>query len=479
MNTNLLVYTDASFASKSEAFDYLVNMGLTDIADQAIGSIVLVTPADPEAGFGIADQMAFYQLQSAMCNVGFSIRGEDGSVSYADNAYYGGVTYRYLIGISGGATFINDYVAGTMDYISRIAGLLLVDGSMSHISEVATFVPTYLVNPADATVEKYKSVNEVDAWGIDGDVEYYYNQAQPLQKVFVEKAEEVDLKAVVSSAYYDMFINALRVPIIQPNLYTASTEYAGYNWNAAPYSLGEHNAIIDGVTVDGINVVEHQEDRFKDIVNESGEYLDTWYELLPDEALNNTAPAGTVPLILANHGGGDDPLQYLDEIGMMNLVGEKRFAVVAPYHSNPRGLLSEVLPKLVEYMLDTYPALDASRVYVTGYSMGGRASLATLYGDASLFAAAVPQGTVTYLGTEEQDAQYQDIDIPIMFMTSTYDFHMDEPTLTLRISYYFGMKSISFDYTTLINKYLEFNEMEPVAFDFETYPMSGFKGDTY
>ena len=479
MNTNLLVYTDASFASKSEAFDYLVNMGLTDIVDQAIGSIVLVTPIDPETGFGIADQMAYYQLQSAMCNVGFSVRGEEGSFSYADNAYYGGVTYRYLIGVSGGATFINDYVAGTLDYISRIAGLLLVDGTMSRISEVASFVPTYLVNPADATVEKYKSANQVDACGFSGDVNYYYNQAQPLQKVFVEKAEQVDLKAVVNSAYYDLFIKALRVPVIKPNLYTASTQYTNYNWNAAPYSLGERNAIIDGVTVDGVYVVEHQEDRFKDIATETGEYLDTWYELLPDEVLNNTVPAGTVPLILANHGGGDDPLQYLDEIGLINLVGEKRFAVVAPYHSNAGTTLPDVLPKLVEYMLETYPALDASRVYVTGYSMGGRASLATLCGDASLFAAAVPQGAVTYLGTEEQDAQYQNVDIPIMFMTSTFDFHMDEPTLTLRISYYFGMKQISFDYTTLINKYLEFNEMEPVEFDFETYPMSGFKGDRY
>ena len=479
MSTNLLVYTDAVFASKGEALAYLTDMGLTEIINEAVGSIVLVTPSDPTAGFGLADQMAFYQLQSAMCNVGFSMRDESGSTYYADNAYYGGVTYRYLIGIGSGATFINDYIAGTTDYISRIAGLLLVGGDMARISEVADFVPTYLVNPSDETVEKYKAANDVDACGFNGDVTYYYNQAQPLQKVYVENADSVDLKTLVSKAYYDMFINALRVPVIKPNLYTASTAYASYNWNAAPYSLGERNAIISGVTVDGVYVVEHQEDRFKDIVTERGDYLDTWYELLPDEVLNNTAPAGTVPLVLANHGGGDDPLQYLDEIGLINLVGEERFAIVAPYHSNAGSVLPDVLPKLAQYMLDTYPALDASRVYVTGYSMGGRATLASLCGDASLFAAAVPQGAVTYLGTPEQDAQYANVDIPIMFMTSTYDFHIDEPTLTMRLSYYFGMQSITFDYTTLLNMYLGFNEMEPVAFDFDAYPMSGFKSDLY
>ncbi len=479
MNTNLLVYTATSFASKDEALAYLTDMGLTAIADAAIGSIVLVTPSNPEAGFGLADQMAFYQLQSAMCNVGFSLRNESGSVYYADNAYFGGVTYRYLIGIDDGASFINDYIAGTMDYISRIAGLLLVGGNMSRISEVASFVPTYLVNPSDEAVKKYKAANEVDAWGFTGDVNYFYNQAQPLQKVYVEYADSVDLKSIANNVYYNMFIKALRVPVIKPNLYTASTAYTNYNWNAAPYSLGERNAIIDGVTTDGIYVTTHQEDRFKDIASDKGEYLDTWYELLPDEVLNNTAPAGSVPLVLANHGGGDDPLQYLDEIGLIKLVGEERFAIIAPYHSNVTSLLPDVLPRLAQYMLDTYPALDASRVYVTGYSMGGRASLAALCGDASLFAAAVPQGAVTYLGTEVQDAQYQNADIPIMFMTSTYDFHIDEPTLTMRLNYYFGMQSITFDYTTLINLYLGFNEMDKVDFDFEAYPMSGFKSNTY
>jgi hypothetical protein len=111
--------------------------------------------------------------------------------------------------------------------------------------------------------------------------------------------------------------------------------------------------------------------------------------------------------------------------------------------------------------------------------MGGRATMATLSGNARVFAAAVPQGAVTYLATEDQAKQYAHTDIPILFTTSTYDFHMDEATLTLRLNYYFGMKTITFDYTTLINQNLGYNGMNPVQFDFAAYPMSGFKGDTY
>ena len=36
-------------------------------------------------------------------------------------------------------------------------------------------------------------------------------------------------------------------------------------------------------------------------------------------------------------------------------------------------ILPEVLPRLVTYMLETYPELDPSRVYVTGYSGGAGA----------------------------------------------------------------------------------------------------------
>ena len=44
MNTNLLVYTDEQFAGKDDALNYLKGLGLTDMADEATGSVVLVTP---------------------------------------------------------------------------------------------------------------------------------------------------------------------------------------------------------------------------------------------------------------------------------------------------------------------------------------------------------------------------------------------------------------------------------------------------
>lgn len=481
MNTTILVYTDQTFESKDAALAYLKELGLTDMADEATGSVVLVTPISPDTGFGDADQYAYYLLQSAMCNIGFSVRSDDTVSYYADAGYFGGLTYRYLIGVDGGATFLNNYVSSTFDYISRVAGMLLVGGDMEKIRTVAAPVPVWLVNPGKAVAGKYSDANEADSSGRNGDDELYYNQEHPLQQVIVTETEKADLASCVHNAYYDMFIKAMRIPVVKAGLYTASTEYRNYRWNQAPYSLGARNPILSGVTPDGIHVVEHQEERFSDYKAPNGEYITTWYEFLPEEVLDGTAREHSIPLILVNHGGGDDPVQAVDELGFLKLAGEKRIAMVAERHSSelpgsglasasPYDTMSDVLPELIRYMLETYPQLDPSRVYVTGYSMGGGATNRAVYGDASVFAAAVNMSGTPYTHLEGQEAQFKDIDIPMMLTTCTYDTytHFDSAN---------GI--IAEDFQMNINDYLSYNEMPTVEFDFDAYPMSGFKGDTY
>jgi len=50
-NTNIMVFAEKSFQDKDAALTYLKDLGLINIIDMAIGSVVLVTPSDPKAGF--------------------------------------------------------------------------------------------------------------------------------------------------------------------------------------------------------------------------------------------------------------------------------------------------------------------------------------------------------------------------------------------------------------------------------------------
>ncbi len=481
MNTNILVYTEESFESKDDALAYIKNLGLDTIIEEAGGSVVLVTPATPVSegssgvtgGFGQADQYAYFQLQSAMCNI--NNMAMIGASYPADNAYYGGLTFRYIIGIDGGATFINNYIASTFDYVTRIAGMLLVGGDMERIRDVASFVPVYLVNPSDMAVDKYKAANDVNAWSYDGDDVAYFNQQQPLQKVVISGATELT-KELVADAYYNFLVKAERNAVIRSGLHNASALYSDYNFNQAPYSLDRRVALFGAEEAYGLSIVEHREDRFKDIAREdNGEYIDEWWEILPVEVLDGTAADHSVPLVLLCHGNGDDPIQFADEAGWLTVAADHRVAVVSPCnqyigtyadHSHRYA----AMPAVVEYMLETYPALDPSRVYVNGYSMGGDTTFVSMYSKPEMFAAAVPMaampGSIT--PTEEQLAVLETMDMPTMILSSTADMAIDSEEHFIQ------------SYINMLNIVLGYNEMEALGEpDYDAYWMLGFKADHF
>ena len=81
---------------------------------------------------------------------------------------------------------------------------------------------------------------------------------------------------------------------------------------------------------------------------------------------------------------------FVEEFGLLELAGKERIAIVAPDHQLIGEVRGPALTAVVKHMLETYPALDASRVYATGYSMGGGASYTVGYYEPSLFAAIAP-----------------------------------------------------------------------------------------
>jgi poly(3-hydroxybutyrate) depolymerase len=467
LNTNILVFAEQSFASQDAALQYLKALGLIRLIDEAVGSVILVTPADGKA-FGAGDQKYYYALQTAL----LAQKAGDGArngTRYSDAEYFGGFGYTYVIGIDGGATYLNNHVAGTLDYVSRIAGMLLVNGQMQDVRSVAGLVPVYLVNPPDNVLAKYKAANDTDAYARVGEVESFFSQQLPLKRVVVARQASPDLSAIIPDAYYNLFTHAMRVPVSRPGLHSASTPYQGYSMDQAPLSLAERNAVINSGTRDGIKVFERKDERFRNLAAPNGEYLQTWFDYLPSEVIDGTAAKGSVPLVLALHGGGDDPRQFVEEIGLLPLAGAERFAIVAPEHQSSMPTLNASLPALVEYTLRRWPALDPTRVYVTGYSLGGASTLRAINGKPSLFAAAVPMAAAPYTGTPEEVRQFDKVDLPVMFTTSEFD---------LAGAFDQANGRIAANYQTQINLFLGYNGMQQVSFDFVRYPVNGFPAAT-
>lgn len=236
-NTNILVFAEKSFQNKDAAFTYLKDLGLINIIDAAIGSMVLVTPSDP-TGFSAADQKHYYALQTAMLALGASERINNVVTTYSDGDYFGGFGFLYVIGIDGGATFFNNYIASTFDYASRIAGVLLINGKMDEIRMVASVLPAYLVNAPEAVEAKYKAANKTDAVKGDARTTTYFNQTLPLQQVIVHKESSPNAAPLIKRVYDEMFSRTMRVPVVKQGLHSAGTPYQGYTFDQAPYSLG-------------------------------------------------------------------------------------------------------------------------------------------------------------------------------------------------------------------------------------------------
>ena len=491
MNTNITVFYGEQFDDKAEAKAFLEELGLIDIIDKAVGSIVLMTPSTPvtegssgrmQGGtFAAVDAAAYYKLQTVQCQL-----------SSAEGSKIGYFGYHYVIAIGDGATFFNEYIAPVTDFAGRIAGALIIDGDMNtDLYKVGAPVRAYLVNADADTAAAYAAGIEANAIAHDGDKEYAYNQQLPVRQVISVEKDDVDLKALVADVYDNFFVNAMTIAVLKDGTRTQGTPFSGYGNDDAPYSLVKRTAILgdyeNGYTKEGIIITHHKEDRFNKegliSVKEDAddEFLETWWELLPEEVLNNTAPEHSVPLWLANHGGGDDPVQFVDEIGLLALQSEERFAIVAPYYQSmypgfggsDAVAMCKALDAVVEYMLETYPALDPARVYVTGYSLGGGATMHAVFGNPALFAAAIPMSAAWYAGNEEQQAAFETVDLPILATTSTWDLggaFSNPPISQISASYQ----------ENVMNTFMRYNEMDKqITFDFDTYPISGFRGDLF
>ena len=481
-NTSFIVFADQRFETKEEGKAYLESLGLIGLIDQAVGTILLEMPESND-GYTEDDLRRCYVLHGALFFQKMIVEIDGERCCPAEAEYCGGYGKVYMFGVGKGATYMNNFIAGSRDpLIGRVAGYFTYGGEMSETVTVSQYIPAYIVNGCGTAVRKFREVNGTDAYAYEDGVECFWNQNLPLRQVRTACGGDKSVGYWMEKAYRDMFMFLQRSSNVSTKYLepTLANCYQGYV-PAPPitrYALSARNPILNGRTVIGdLQVTFHYDgERFSDVKTEAGErtvagdYLDTWYEVLPQAVLNHTAPAHSVPLLLANHGGGDDNLMFLDETGLLLTAGREQFAIAAAMHSGITNIGGEVLPRLVRYMLDTYPALDPERVWVTGYSMGGRATFNCITAHPEVFAAACPMASSLREIPEGTEERYESVDLPAMIITSTFDFaawdaehnHLSEGGLNF------------------LQAFCRYNGIDPVeAFDFVKYPVIGRPYDSF
>ena len=483
-NTSFVVFPDQRFDTKREARAYLKKLGLLKLIDEAVGTILLIQPEKED--YGERDLQHAYTLISALFSQKAFVELEDGKRGVpAESEYCGGYGKTCFFGIGKGATFVNNYVAGSRDeLIGRAAGCFTYGGEMCDAARVSQYVPAFIVNGCGVAVQKFRRANRTNAYSVSEGISRFYNQAVPLRQVRTARDEGQGVGWWMEKAWRSMLMFLQRSANVSTKYLEPKVTGAFQGYVPAPaitrFALSPRNPVLNGRTVVGdLEVIlVHDAERFSDVKSDAnampfaspGDYLDCWYEVLPQEVLQNTAPAHSVPLLLANHGGGDDHLMFLDETGLLLTAGEQGFAIVAPMHSGITFIAGEVLPRLVQYMLDKYPALDPERVWVTGYSMGGMATYNCIAAHPEVFAAAAPMAMPLQHLPEGTAALYEKLDLPAMLITSSYDF----------AAWDVEHNHLNDGGNFFLQTYCRFNGIDPVEeFDYEAYPVIGRPFDSF
>ena len=132
------------------------------------------------------------------------------------------------------------------------------------------------------------------------------------------------------------------------------------------------------------------------VLGDNGGFAHTWYEYVPPKLRGSREK---VPLVFYFHGGSCVPLYGAEQSGWHDIADKENFIVVYPKASKDamwNAWNDDAAPSdedfflaLVAYMKSVY-AIDETRIYVSGFSMGGMMSNAMAAAHPELIAGAAP-----------------------------------------------------------------------------------------
>lgn len=176
-----------------------------------------------------------------------------------------------------------------------------------------------------------------------------------------------------------------------------------------------------------------------------------------------------LPLVVTFHGRGGSALEVVYKCGWDHIAYENKFIVVSPQYDGyaiPYTITDELI-EIVKYAIANYD-VDETRVYASGFSMGGAASVALARDYPEYFAGIAPFGWM--FDAPDKNNVYEDYDMPFLAIQGTNEFTYEDE---------YGNMAIHKEEQKAIRSLLLYNELidETDKTDLEQYPFWGFSGD--
>ncbi|WP_137844017.1 cadherin-like beta sandwich domain-containing protein [Microbacterium sp. 2FI] len=429
----IFVYSDLGYASQDAALDALSGLGLVDLAEREKAVLIVQTPVG--GAWGPGDVTVYQDVLRYIWGGNTAASGKP-ALSF--------FRLDYMIGEGAGATFINEHMTQAPN-VNRIAGVATFGGAMPAVAQ-GSALPAYIVGGQPAAIDYYKSANEVDA-RVGG---RFYNADNPAKEVIVSNAKSQRFEpSLIEDAYASLFSGTVRQGLSTPVFYDNATTTEDFTLMERPDldALGLTQILVSGEETGATGQPR-------------------WYEWVPDEVLRaqRSASGKTYPLVLDLHGRGDHEIYEAESNGWIELAGEEKVIVVAPFDTATTPVVN-----MLEVIKAKYP-VDTSRIYMTGYSAGGRATwaISSLYPET--FAAIAPMSSPGSTVDAGLAAKNDLIDLPTFFSAAE-----NERDAVQRPNASFPVPQVKVSNLNALTTYMRLNEISPpTTFDFAQYGIFGF-----
>ena len=241
---------------------------------------------------------------------------------------------------------------------------------------------------------------------------------QPRASYIPEGTPIIDMVKYAGAAHFDAdaFINSEYGEVTSLNM---ATSYSGYTSDVDENLLAYWQE--RGVTKVGFNL-------------ENEDKNDNYYVWAPAEV----EEGAKYPLLIVSHGGGSNCFA-VEGMGFVNMIPTEKFIVAAAEDTSVANLYA-----MYEKVTAAYP-VDKSRVYATGTSAGGMASVSLAVAYPELIAAIAPNDIGPSMrGEEETFARLRELVVPMNFTTGLADKYYPYPVSNVS-GYNSVLKAFGFD----------------------------------
>lgn len=365
-NPTFLIYGDGKL-TKEEADQLIADLGIEGLLHETAGKAFVINPVKAETNTNAR--------AAAEDDDTFGLKDVDQFLALLDK--HAGLNAK-VIGIGQGATFVNQILS---QYNWALAGVMLYGGEAGEQPKYS--VPAYLSGSSQDTVADYIKANKATKRQNHDGLTGYVNPDSHYETVVLGKKNE-SLGEAFANAWKTTFSKTGRLGNIGGTFYlTPASKERPFQYYDLINDISDEEMKTNVVTKD---------------LDGDGQ-LSLWYEYLPKATQN--AAKGTVPVVFLMHGNGNDPRTQYETTGWAQLALEEGIILIAPewqghtfqgYEYDPMTEDDNATPdsdfiKLVHMMLEKYPQIDASRVYITGLSRGSYNTVSNILVNAKVFAA--------------------------------------------------------------------------------------------